>query len=76
MIEMRQSMRIPQDHILHLNVPNVPKGEEVEVLVLSKNGSAHPEKIARMAEAARDPLYRQDMNDIASDFAFVDSEHI
>ena len=38
MIEMRQSMRIPQDHILHLNVPNVPKGEEVEVLVLSKNG--------------------------------------
>jgi hypothetical protein len=69
-------MRIPQDHILHLKVPNVPKGEEVEVLVLSKNAALHPEKIARMAQAASDPLYQQDMNDIASDFAFVDSEHL
>jgi hypothetical protein len=76
MIEMRQSMRIPQDHILHLKVPNLPKGEEVEVLILSKNGTNYPEKVAKLAEAARDPLYLEDMNAVAADFAFADSEHI
>ncbi|HWF43859.1 MAG TPA: hypothetical protein VG537_04380 [Candidatus Kapabacteria bacterium] len=74
MLALHETLRIPDDHILRLSVPNIPKGEEVEVLVLSKNGDTHAGKIALIAEAARDPLYQQDMDEIADDFAFVDSE--
>ncbi len=76
MLALHQTVRIPDDHILRLNVPSIPKGEEVEVLVLSKNGDSHAANLALMAEAAHDPLYQQDMDEIGSDFAFVDSEHL
>jgi hypothetical protein len=69
-------MRIPEDHVLHLKVPNVKKGEEVEVLVISNAGDSRSEKLARLAKAANDPLYLQDMKEIADDFAFVDSENL
>jgi len=76
MLALHETFRIPDDHVLHLRVPNIPRGEEVEVLVLSKNGDTHAAKIALIAEAARDPLYQNDMDEISDDFAFVDSEHI
>jgi hypothetical protein len=77
MLEMHQTMRIPSDHILRLSVPNVPKDEEVEVFVISNNGSTdNAAKFALIARAANDPLYLSDMEEIANDFAFVDSEHI
>lgn len=69
-------MRVPQDHILHLKVPNVPKGEEVEVLVFSKTELDRTAKIAMIAEAAHDPLYRRDMEDTSDDFGAVDFEHL
>ncbi len=77
MLEMHQIMTIPPDHILHLKVPKVPKGEEVEVFVISKKNSANDAaKLALIARAANDPLYLSDMDEIARDFAGVDSEHI
>jgi hypothetical protein len=77
MLEMHQTMTIPPDHILHLKVPKVPKGEEVEVFVISKNGPIdNAAKFALIARAADDPLYLSDMEEISQDFAFVDSEHI
>ena len=55
----------------------MPKGKEVEVFVISKDDSKdHAAKLAMIARAANDPLYLSDMEEIAQDFAFVDSEHI
>ncbi len=77
MLEMHQTMRVPPDHILHLTVAQVPKGEEVEVFVISKNDSTNDAaKLALIARAASDPLYLSDMEEIAHDFAAVDSEHL
>ena len=76
MLEIHQTMTIPSDHILHLKVPKVPKGEEVEVFVISKDDSKkNAAKLDLIARAANDPLYLRDMEEIAQDFAFVDSEH-
>jgi hypothetical protein len=76
MIEFRQSLKIPQDHILHLLVPNAPKGEEVEVIVRTKKTSTPNElKLSLIALAANDPLFLQDIEEIADDFYFSDSEH-
>ena len=33
-------------------------------------------KLALMEEAARDPLYRRDIDEIAADFSAIDSEHL
>jgi hypothetical protein len=76
MVALHETLRMPADHILHLRVPNVPKGEEVEVLVFAKKNGSHAAKIALIAEAARDPLYQKDMNEASSDFGDADSEHL
>ncbi len=76
MLALHDTFRIRADHILHLRIPNIHKGEEVEVLLLSKNVDTHAAKIALIAEAARDPLYQKDMDEIADDFGFVDSEQL
>jgi hypothetical protein len=77
MLELHQTMTIPQDHILRLRVPHVPKGKEVEVIVLSKEGPrGMDEKLALIARAAKDPLYLSDMQELTDDFAAIDSEHI
>ena len=73
---LHERVRVPDDHILHLKVPNVPKGAEVEVLVLSSTGESRAEKLARLAKAANDPLYQRDINNIADDFRNSDSEQI
>ena len=74
MLALRETVRIPDDHVLHVKVPNVPRGEEVEVLVLSKDDIA--KKLQLMSQAARDPLYQQDIDVSGDDFMFVDQEHV
>jgi hypothetical protein len=73
MLALRETVKIPEDHMLHLKVPNVPKGEEVEVFVMSKDDRRT--KLALMTQAATDPLYQNDIQDIAEDFSASDSEH-
>ncbi|HEX5315491.1 MAG TPA: hypothetical protein VFX22_02475 [Candidatus Kapabacteria bacterium] len=72
MLALHQTVRMPEDHILRLSVPSVPKGEEVEVLVLAKDVTSHAAKIALMAQAARDPLYQQDMEEDGGYDTFAD----
>ena len=77
MLELRKTMTIPQDHILRLSVPNVPKGKEVEVIVLSKEVPREIDtKIALISRAAKDPLYLRDIQELGDDFSTIDSEHI
>ena len=77
MLQLHETITVPSDHILRLNVPDVPKGEEVEVYIYSKNGEkTYEEKIALLANAATDPLYLADMEEINDDFSAIDGEHV
>ena len=77
MLAIRQTVIVPADHILHLKVPSVPKGEEVEVFIHTKNEPQDIEaKYALLAQAATDPLFLSDVEEITRDFSFVDTEHI
>ena len=77
MLQFHETMSVPSDHILHLNVPDVPKGEEVEVYIYSKNGDkTRAEKLALMAQAANDPLYQADIDEINDDFSATLDEHL
>jgi hypothetical protein len=75
MLEFHQTMTIPPDHILRLNLPEFQRGAEVEVIVYPKQNGDDP-RIAQIALAAKDPLFLQDIQEIADDFKYVDSEHI
>jgi hypothetical protein len=77
MLQLHETIAVPSDHILHLNVPDVPKGEEVEVFIYSKNGEkTYEEKIALLAKASSDPLFLADMEEIDDDFSATLGEHI
>ena len=70
MLQFHETIAVPSDHILRLNVPDVPKGEEVEVFIYSKKeSSTRAEKLALLAKAANDPLYLKDIEDIDEDFS-------
>ncbi len=70
MLQLHQTITVPQDHIVRLNVPDVPNGEEVEVYIYSKKGEkTRAEKLALIAKAANDPLYLQDIEEIENDFS-------
>ena len=70
MLQLHQTITVPQDHILRLNVPDVPNGEEVEVYIYTRKGEkTRAEKLALIAKAANDPLYLQDIEEIENDFS-------
>ena len=75
MFEFHQTMTIPPDHVLRLNLPDLQNGAEVEVIVHSKQNGEDP-RIAQIALAAKDPLFLQDIQEITDDFKFIDSEHL
>ncbi|MDP4200508.1 MAG: hypothetical protein Q8922_05805 [Bacteroidota bacterium] len=67
MLALRQTMTVPQDHVLHLRVDDIPAGAEVEVLVRTKGSDPDMEsKLARMAQAANDPLFLADIQEFSS----------
>ena len=74
MREIRQTMTVPADHVLHVTVPDVPKGEKVQVIVVPA-ADDRTRKLAQMAAAASDPLYLEDIHEIGEDFSFTDTEH-
>ena len=77
MLQLHETITVPSDHILRLNIPDVAKGEEVEVFIYSKNGErTYEEKIALIAKAASDPLYLEDMEEIENDFSATLGENL
>jgi hypothetical protein len=67
---VHKTIIVPADHILHVSVPDVPKGAEVDVYIYTKNGSpSYEEKLALLDRAANDPLYQQDMEEVEEDFS-------
>ncbi len=72
MLQVHQTFTVPSDYILRVNVPDVANGEEVEVFIYTKNDSlSREEKLAMLKQAATDPLYLSDMQEIDEDFAAV-----
>ena len=72
---IRQTYIVPADNILHLKVPNIPRGQEVDVFIVPKETVADKaKKHLLMAGAATDPLFLADIEEITLDFSEIDSE--
>jgi hypothetical protein len=64
MLQVHKTITVPADQILRVSVPDVPKGEEVEVYIYTKNGSpSYEDKLALLDRAVNDPLYLKDMEE-------------
>lgn len=71
----RIETRIPDNHLLHISVPTFAVGEDVEVIILAKEQNSNFEtKIQQLKQAAFDPLFLADTQQIAQDFRVIDSQ--
>jgi hypothetical protein len=63
MYTYRTELRVPDNHLLQISVPEFEAGEDVEVIVLQKNRT-EAGLLALVQEAASDPLFLQDIREI------------
>jgi hypothetical protein len=69
----RIETRVPDNHLLYISLPTFAAGEEVEITILAKADTNGMEaKIRQMEKAIRDPLFLADLQELASDFRFID----
>jgi len=73
---LRQIVRIPSNHELKIKIPeHIAENELMEVILLIKsNKRSYGEKIIQLKEAAKDPMYLEDMNSANRDFEYTDLE--
>jgi hypothetical protein len=73
---VKQIITVPPSRELRIQLPEEAAAhEEAEVIVRFKSSQArHSDKLAAMREAAVDPLYLADMNEVFEDFQHADND--
>ena len=69
---------MPADRELRIKLPDeATADEEVEVIVLfNMSPAGFDEKIAAVRQAASDPLFLADINEVSEDFEFADMDEL
>ncbi|MEW6730709.1 MAG: hypothetical protein AB1489_05175 [Acidobacteriota bacterium] len=68
---IRQTATIPATRNITIQLPDTAAiNEEVEIIILFKSArkKGYAEKIAELREVANDPLFQEDLREIAEDF--------
>jgi hypothetical protein len=69
---IRQKLRIPKSREIKIKVPQyIPENQIAEVILLL-NRETKESKINELMEAANDPVFMNDMYEIAEDFKEID----
>jgi hypothetical protein len=70
---IRQIVRIPSDHELKIKIPEyIAENELMEVILLIKSKKrTFEDKISRLKEAVKDPMFLEDMNAVNKDFEYA-----
>lgn len=70
-------LKIPKNHEVKIKIPqSMPENEIVEViLILQKKRENYEQKISAIKEAAKDPLYLDDIREVSDDFKDIDAEN-
>jgi hypothetical protein len=73
---VKQIVTVPPSREIRIQLPEEAAAhEEAEVIVLFKSSQASSsDKLAAMQEAAVDPLYLADLNEVAEDFRHADRD--
>ena len=75
---LKYQLLIPTERKLTIKVPaHVAPNQMAEVIVIvGGNSGARDAKIAMLKEAMRDPLFIQDLKEVSSAFAAIDSDNL
>ncbi len=73
---IKRVVKVPADRELRIKLPDeATADEEVEVVVLFKTSRASfDERIAAVRQAAMDPLFLADLNEVSEDFKYADMD--
>lgn len=70
---IKQKVKIPKNHEITIKIPqHIPENEIAEVILLV-NKDSNCSKIYELADAMNDPLFLDDLNEIAEDYKDIDS---
>jgi len=71
---IKHIVRVPADHNITIKVPEtVKENQTIEVILLIAGRSRRGNK-ASIAEAVKDSMYIEDLNNAMNDFKFADEE--
>ena len=62
-----------KDNTLVIELPSSFKGKEV-VVTVDDTPTVQMEKMELMKQAAKDPMYLEDLNEVNDDFKYIDHE--
>lgn len=69
---IKQITKVPKNHELCIKIPaHIPEEDVIEVILLIKSNWEN--KIAKMKDAVKDPLFLQDMHETLKDFEALDT---
>jgi len=73
---IRQIVRIPRSHEVKIKIPrHIAEDELMEVILLVKERNrSFTDKIEELKQAAKDPLFLKDMEEVSRDFSDADFE--
>lgn len=77
MTAIKHTIKTPKNHFVQIPIPiSVQENESVEIIVMVKEQHTdYGEKMSELKNAISDPLFLQDIKEVAEDFAGIDNEH-
>ena len=74
---VKQTVKVSANRELLIKLPkNAAPNQTAEVIILFSPVSTNSEKLALMQEAASDPLFAADLEEIREDFRFADFDEV
>ena len=71
---IRKFVKIPENHIISIEIPADFKVDEIAEILLILDRKDKNKNKYELADAMNDPLFVEDMNEVMTDFSNVDTE--
>ena len=69
---IRQRVKIPKSREIIIKIPQYIPDNEIAEVILLLNRETKQSKISRLKKAVNDPVFMNDMNELAEDFEEID----
>ena len=77
MVVIKKQVKVPKNREIIVKIPeNIPLNQSVEIQISTKEDSKkRREKIEMLKESVNDPIFQEDMKEVADDFKYIDAEN-
>jgi hypothetical protein len=74
MVAFKQTVRIPENHKISIDIPESVCTDQVgEIILIIKDKKSSSENVSNLKQAMNDPVFVSDLNEVSLDFKDIDS---